>query len=59
MSAWSWLKTLGRIVGVVAPEVADAIEGKPPTLDAPLGESQTERARREADAVAPKPKPPT
>lgn len=59
MSVWSWIKTFGRIIGIVAPEVADAVQGKPPTLDAPLGESATERVRREADAVAPKAKPPT
>lgn len=58
MSVWGWLKTFGRIVGVVGPEIVDAVRGQPPTLDAPLGESQTERVRREADAVAPKSKLP-
>jgi hypothetical protein len=50
VSAWSWIIKVGRIVGLVAPEIVDAVEGVPPKLDPALGESKTEQVRREADA---------
>lgn len=50
--SWAWLKTLGRIVGVVAPPIVEALQPEAPKLDPALpDESQAERVRREADAA--------
>ena len=51
MSAWTWIVRIGKLVGLVAPEVVDAVQGAPPTLDPALGESKTAQVRAEADAA--------